>query len=177
MSLPAGARLGPYDILGLIGAGGMGEVYQARDTRLDRTVALKLLPPEVAGDPDRRARFERAARAIAALSDPHICTLHDIGTETATTYLVMEHLVGETLAERLAKGPLPLALVLELGAQIAEGLAAAHKAGIVHRDLKPANAMLVRGTTSSGPPAVKLLDFGLAKLTGHGEARPPRLRR
>jgi serine/threonine protein kinase/Tol biopolymer transport system component len=161
MSLSAGTRLGPYEILSALGAGGMGEVYKARDTRLDRTVAVKVLPAELAADPDRRARFEREARAIAALSHPHICTIHDVGRHEDIDYLVMEYLEGETLADRLAhaKGPLPLEQVLKIGIDIADALDKAHRAGIVHRDLKPANVML----TKSG---AKLLDFGLAKLRG-----------
>ena len=157
MALQCGTQLGPYELLGLIGAGGMGEVYRARDPRLDRTVALKVLPSVASSDPDRRARLEREARMVAQLSHPNICTLHDIGSDGGTIYLVMEHLTGETLADRLAHGPLPISLLLDIGAQIAEGLAAAHKHGIVHRDLKPANVMLTR-------TGVKLLDFGLAKL-------------
>jgi Tol biopolymer transport system component len=160
--LARGARLGPYEISGLLGAGGMGEVYRARDTRLERTVALKVLPAEFASEPTLRARFEREARAISALEHPHICTLHDVGEEGGQAYLVMEHLEGGTLAARLKKGPLPLAQALEVGTQIADALAAAHRHGIVHRDLKPGNVML----TKTG---VKLLDFGLARLTGHGE--------
>jgi eukaryotic-like serine/threonine-protein kinase len=172
MTMVAGQRLGPYEIQSLLGAGGMGEVYKARDTRLDRTVAIKVLPSDLASDPYRRARFEREAKTIASLNHAHICTLHDVGQQDGTTYLVMEHLVGESLADRLRRGPLPLAQVLEFGAQIGDALAAAHRAGIVHRDLKPANVMLVgRGRTGSGTaPTVKLLDFGLAKLSAHGEA-------
>jgi serine/threonine-protein kinase len=139
----------------------MGEVYKARDTRLDRTVAIKVLPTELSADPDRRTRFEREARAIAALNHPHICTLHDIGTHEGTTYLVMEHLPGQTLADRLRKGPLPLPQALDIAAQIADALAAAHRQGIIHRDLKPGNVMLTKA-------GAKLLDFGLAKLAGHG---------
>jgi serine/threonine protein kinase/Tol biopolymer transport system component len=174
MALTPGARLGPYETIGLIGAGGMGEVYRARDTRLNRIVALKILPAPLASDDDRRARFEREAQAIAALNHPHICTLHDIGEADGTTYLVMEHLAGETLEARLRSGPVPVAEALGIGAQIADGLAAAHKAGIVHRDLKPANVMLVgSGTRGHGRRGssitVKLLDFGLAKLRAHGE--------
>ena len=170
MSLATGMRLGPYEVLSQIGAGGMGEVYKARDTRLDRTVAIKILPAELSADPDRRTRFEREARAVAALNDPHICTLHDIGTHDGWTYLVMEHLPGQTLADRLLKGPLPLAQALDIAAQIADALDAAHKHGIVHRDLKPGNVMLTTsGTGRSGVTAAKLLDFGLAKLKGHGE--------
>jgi serine/threonine protein kinase len=161
MGLTTGSRLGPYEILSAIGAGGMGEVYKARDTRLDRTVAVKVLPADLAGDPDRRARFEREARAIAALSHPHICTIHDVGRHEEIDYLVMEYLNGETLADRLthAKGALPLEQVLKIGIDIADALDKAHRAGIAHRDLKPANVML----TKSG---AKLLDFGLAKLRG-----------
>jgi len=157
MALAAGTRLGPYEVVAALGAGGMGEVYQARDTRLDRTVAIKVLPAELSTDPERRTRFEREARTIAALNHPHICTLYDIGQHDGTTYLVMEHLVGETLAQRLRKGALPVPQALELGAQIAEALDAAHTHGIVHRDLKPSNVMLT-------PNGAKLLDFGLAKL-------------
>ena len=161
MALSAGTRLGPYEILEPLGAGGMGEVYRARDTRLDRTVALKVLPAELAADPQLKARFEREARAISALAHPNICTLHDVGEEDGRTFLVMEHLVGHTLAERLKKGPLPLEQALEVAAQIADALAVAHRQGIIHRDLKPANVMLTR-------TGACLLDFGLARLSGHG---------
>jgi serine/threonine-protein kinase len=148
----------------------MGEVYRARDTRLDRTVAIKVLPTELSADPERRARFEREARAIAALNHPHICTLHDIGTHDSTTYLVMEHLPGQTLADRLLKGPVPLVQALDVAAQIAEALDVAHKHGIIHRDLKPGNVMLTSGGAGrSGVTTAKLLDFGLAKLAAHGE--------
>jgi serine/threonine-protein kinase len=140
----------------------MGEVYRARDTRLERTVAVKVLPVEFASEPTLRARFEREARAVSALEHPHICTLHDVGEQDGLAYLVMEHLEGETLAERLKKGPLPLAQALKVGTQMADALAAAHKHGIVHRDLKPGNVML----TKTG---VKLLDFGLARLTPAGQ--------
>ena len=176
MTLAGGTRLGPYEILTLIGAGGMGEVYQARDTRLDRTVAIKILPPELATDPERRARFEREARAISQLNHPHICSLFDIGEAVPTgpqppapspssvSYLVMEHLEGETLAARLDRGPLPLTEVLRLGGEIASALDSAHRHGIVHRDLKPANIMLAKGGTArSGAPQAKLMDFGLAR--------------
>ncbi len=157
MTLSLGTRLGPYEILSPLGAGGMGEVYRARDTRLDRTVAIKVLPAELAQNPERRARFEREARAVSALNHPHICTLHDIGREDGVDYLVLEYLEGETLADRLSKGALPLEQALRLGAQIAEALDKAHRAGIVHRDVKPGNVML----TKSG---AKLLDFGLARV-------------
>src|SRR6187431_1648116 len=158
MALQPGVRLGPYEIVSAAGAGGMGEVYRARDTRLDRTVALKVLPPDLTSDSAARQRFEREARAVAALSHPHICTLHDIGHQDGTDYLVMEYLDGETLAARLTRGKLPVDQALQYGIQIADALAAAHKAGIVHRDLKPGNVML----TKSG---AKLLDFGLAKTS------------
>jgi eukaryotic-like serine/threonine-protein kinase len=157
MPIQAGTRLGPYEVLSLTGAGGMGEVWKARDTRLDRTVAIKVLASDLTSDPAARQRFEREARAVAALSHPHICPLFDIGhQDEGTDYLVMEFLDGETLAHRLSRGKLPLDQCLQYGIQIAEGLAAAHQAGIVHRDLKPGNIML----TKSG---AKLLDFGLAK--------------
>jgi serine/threonine protein kinase len=161
-ALGAGQRLGPYEIESAIGAGGMGEVYKARDTRLDRTVAIKVLPAGCGADPARRARFEREAKAIAGLNHPHICALHDVGAHGGSLFLVMEHLTGETLAERLARGRLPLNDALSIGAEIADALAAAHRQGVIHRDVKPANVML----TKSG---AKLLDFGLAKLRGHGE--------
>jgi serine/threonine-protein kinase len=140
----------------------MGEVYRARDTRLDRTVAVKVLPLELAADPQLKARFEREARAISALAHPNVCTLHDVGQQDGRMFLVMEHLAGETLAERLKRGPLPLDQALEIATQIADALAAAHKQDIVHRDLKPGNVMLTRA-------GVKLLDFGLARLTAHGD--------
>src|SRR5512135_1406851 len=141
MSLSAGARLGPYEILSAIGAGGMGEVYKARDTRLDRSVAIKVLPPEVSADSARRARFEREAKTIAGLNHPNICTLHDIGEADGTTYLVMELLAGETLAERMERGGHPLDQALSIASEIADALAAAHRQGVIHRDLKPANVM------------------------------------
>jgi serine/threonine protein kinase len=159
MPLAAGVRLGPYEILGPAGAGGMGEVYRARDTRLDRTVAIKVLPAEIHGDHLRRGALRREAQAIAALSHPHICALHDVGCEADVDFLVMEHLVGETLQARLKRGPLPLREALRIGIEVGEALAAAHRAGIVHRDLKPSNIMLTRS-------GVKLLDFGLAKRQG-----------
>src|ERR1700688_2591171 len=157
MKLQPGTRLGPYEILSPVGAGGMGEVYKARDTRLERSGAIKVLTSRLAGSGDPRVRFEREAKAISALNHPHICTLHDVGHEGDSEYLVMEYLEGETLARRLARGQLPLDQVYRLGAQIADALDRAHRQGIVHRDLKPGNIML----TKSG---VKLLDFGLAKL-------------
>lgn len=158
--LKAGDRLGAYEVVAPLGAGGMGEVYRARDTRLDRTVAIKLLSGQLARTPEAEARFQREARAIAALQHPNICVLHDLGREGDTSYLVMEYLEGETLAERLRRGPLPLAQLQAIGGQIAAALARAHRAGIIHRDLKPANIML----TGAGAQAqAKLLDFGLAK--------------
>ena len=146
----------------------MGEVYKARDTRLDRIVAIKILPEALAADPDRRARFEREARAIAALSHPHICTIHDVGRHEEIDYLVMEYLDGETLADRMAHadGPVPLEQVLKMGIDIADALEKAHHAGVVHRDLKPANIFLVRRGGASAPLEAKLLDFGLAKRRG-----------
>jgi serine/threonine protein kinase len=156
VSLAAGTKLGPYEILSLLGAGGMGEVYRARDTRLDRTVAVKVLPQHLSSSPEVRQRFEREAKTISQLSHPHICALYDVGREGETEYLVMELLEGETLSERLAKGPLPLEQTLRYGVEIADALDKAHRQGIVHRDLKPGNVMI----TKSG---VKLLDFGLAK--------------
>ena len=169
MSLPPGTRLGPYEIVSLIGTGGMGEVYRARDSRLHRFVAIKTIAPRVLGDAHTRERFEREARAIAALSHSHICTLYDVGSADGVEFLVMEHLEGETLAARLARqGPgHPIALdeTLRIATELAEALAAAHRAGIVHRDLKPANVMLTRAAGSRhGPTQVKVLDFGLAKL-------------
>jgi len=190
MALPSGARLGPYEILSAIGAGGMGEVYKVRDTRLDRIVAIKVLPPEVGADSDpstgsgpsraksrddRRARFEREAKTVAGLSHPHICALYDVGVSTPSGpedlapgaqpptpvhYLVMELVEGETLEARIARGPVPLAEALPLARQVAEALAYAHERGVIHRDLKPANIMLTPGG------AAKVLDFGLAKSVG-----------
>jgi Tol biopolymer transport system component/predicted Ser/Thr protein kinase len=158
MPLPAGVRLGPYEVMNALGAGGMGEVYCARDTRLDRTVAIKILPAAVAGDPTFRERFDREARAVAALNHPHICALYDIGEEAGIAFLVMEYLEGETLADRLTKGALPIDQALKYAIQIAEALDKAHRAGIVHRDLKPGNIMLTKA-------GAKLLDFGLAKTS------------
>jgi eukaryotic-like serine/threonine-protein kinase len=156
MSLSCGTKLGPYEIQSPLGAGGMGEVYRARDTRLGRDVAVKVLPTHLASDPDLKARFEREARAISALQHPHICTLHDLGHEAGIDYLVMEFLEGETLQQRLLRGALPVKQAVDYGIEIAEALDRAHDAGLIHRDLKPGNIML----TKSG---AKLLDFGLAK--------------
>src|SRR5262245_4494764 len=153
MALSAGTRLGPYEIQSPAGSGGMGEVYRARDTRLDRTVAIKVLSEALLRSPGERVRLEREARAISSLSHPHICTLHDIGHQEGVDYLVMEYLEGETLADRLQRGPLPLDQALRYAMEIASALDAAHRRGIVHRDLKPGNVMLTR-------TGAKLLDFG-----------------
>ena len=161
-----GQQLGPYHLESRIGAGGMGEVYRGRDTRLNRIVAIKVLPLRVANDPNARERFEREARVVGTLNHPHICTLHDAGRQDGIDFLVMELMEGETLAARLDRGPLPMALAFELAVQIVSALDKAHRAGIVHRDLKPANIFLVRGGKGSAPPTAKLLDFGLAKATG-----------
>jgi eukaryotic-like serine/threonine-protein kinase len=159
MALTSGTRLGPYEIQSALGAGGMGEVYRARDTRLDHTVAVKVLPASLSSDPSLRQRLEREARAISKLSHPNICTLHDIGHQDGVDFLVMEYVEGETLEQRLVRGPLLNEQIIRYAAQIADALAKAHKQGIVHRDLKPGNVML----TKSG---AKLLDFGLAKQAG-----------
>ena len=156
MSLMTGTRLGPYEILGPIGAGGIGEVYKARDTRLDRTVAIKVLPDHVSGDPDRRARFEREAKSIAGLMHPNICTLHDVGEHAGSMFLVMELLEGETLGARLERGALPLHDVIGLTIETADALDTAHAHGIIHRDIKPANIFI----TSRG--RAKVMDFGVA---------------
>jgi Tol biopolymer transport system component len=159
MPLTPGTRLGPYEILAPLGAGGMGEVYRARDSRLGRDVAVKVLPQHLSANTEVRARFEREARTVSSLNHPHVCTLFDVGREGETDYLVMELVDGETLADRIARGPLPLPDVMRLGAQVADALDRAHRAGVVHRDLKPGNVML----TKSG---AKLMDFGLARATG-----------
>src|SRR5262245_11177009 len=144
MPLPSGAKLGPYEVLAPLGTGGMGEVYRARDTRLDRTVAIKVLTEHLAQDASLRQRFEREARAVSSLNHPHICVLYDIGHQDGIDYLVLEYLEGESLHDRLAKGALPLDQALRYATQIAEALDKAHRSGIVHRDLKPGNVMLTK---------------------------------
>jgi serine/threonine protein kinase len=156
VALTSGTKLGPYEILSPLGAGGMGEVYRALDIRLERSVAIKVLPANLSSDPGLRQRLEREAKAVSALNHPHICTLHDIGSQDGVDFLVMELLEGETLADRLRRGPLPLEQIAKVGSEIADGLDAAHRAGIVHRDLKPSNIMLAKS-------GAKLMDFGLAK--------------
>lgn len=156
MALSSGTKLGPYEIQSALGAGGMGEVYRAKDTRLDRTVAIKVLPAHLSSDPELKQRMEREAKAISALQHANICTLYDIGRQDGTDFLVMEYLEGQTLAERLAKGILPLDQVLRIGREVAQALEKAHQQGIIHRDLKPANIMLTKA-------GAKLMDFGLAK--------------
>ena len=159
MKLAAGRRLGPYEILGPIGAGGMGEVYRARDARLDRTIAVKVLPAELAVDEVYRQRFEREARAASALNHPHIAHVYDVGVDEGTHFIAMEYVEGENLRELLARGPLDVDRIVELGQQMASALEEAHSHGIVHRDIKSANAVV----SASGQ--VKLLDFGLARKT------------
>src|SRR6202162_3926226 len=156
MPLAPGTKLGPYEIQSALGAGGMGEVYRARDTRLERSVAIKILSAQLSSDPVRKQRFEREAKTISSLNHPHICVLHDVGHQDEIDYLVMECVEGETLAKRLEKSLLPLEQVLKYGMQIADALDRAHRSNVVHRDLKPGNIML----TATG---AKLLDFGLAK--------------
>ena len=158
MRLLPDARLGPYKILRLLGSGGMGEVYSATDTRLGRTVAIKVLPEDLSKSPQSRRRFALEARAISALNHPHICALYDIGHEGGVDFLILEFLEGETLARRLQRNPLPLYQVLRYAIEIADGLDAAHRQGIVHQDLKPGNIMLTKA-------GLKLLDFGIARIT------------
>ena len=164
--LAIGSRLGPYELVSFLGAGGMGEVYKACDTRLDRIVAIKVLPGDFAADPVRARRFEREARTISKLNHPHICVLHDVGQQDGSSFLVMEYLEGESLAERLSKGALPLPEAIRCATQIANALAEAHQQGIIHRDLKPANVMLTR-------KGAKLLDFGIAKLRAGAPSEEP----
>src|SRR5215470_4374276 len=159
MPLAPGTKLGPYQIQSPLGSGGMGEVYRAHDTRLEREVAIKVLPTHLSSDPSLRQRLEREAKAVSKLSHPHVCTLYDIGHQDGMDFLVMEYLEGETLEQRLIRGPLPLEQSLPYAIQIVDALAKAHKLGITHRDLKPANIMLTKG-------GAKLMDFGLAKQTG-----------
>jgi serine/threonine protein kinase len=158
MALTPGTKLGPYEIQSPLGAGGMGEVYRARDTRLERSVAVKILPSHLSEDAEARQRFDREARTVSSLNHPNICTLHDVGHQNGIDYLVMEYLEGQTLADRLAKGAMPVEQVLRYGAEICDGLEKAHRSGVVHRDLKPGNIML----TKTG---AKLMDFGLAKAS------------
>ncbi|HJR57851.1 MAG TPA: serine/threonine-protein kinase [Vicinamibacterales bacterium] len=165
MALLTGTRLGPYEIVDAIRAGGMGEVYKARDTRLARTVAIKVLPLHVLGDAGLRARFEREARVVSGLDHPNICVVHDVG-EGDVEFIVMQYLEGETLADRLARGPLPLDETLRYATGIASALDRAHRAGILHRDLKPGNVILQKAAGRDS--TARLLDFGLAKLTAAG---------
>src|SRR5215471_10586960 len=158
MPLQNGTFLGPYELIAPLGAGAMGEVYKARDARLDRTVAIKILASALASDPQFRERFEREARALSHLTHPHICTLYDVCLQNETSFLVMEYIEGETLGTTISRGPIPLDQALKIANEIAEALDSAHRVGIVHRDLKPGNVMLARG-------GVKLLDFGVAKFT------------
>jgi serine/threonine protein kinase len=162
MALPSGRKLGPYEIQSPLGAGGMGEVYRAKDTR-PRTVAIKILPTHLSDNPEFKQRFEREARTVSSLNHPHICHLYDVGSQDGTGYLVMEFLDGETLADRLRRGPLPFPELLKIGIEVAEALEIAHRAGIVHRDLKPGNIMLTKA-------GAKLMDFGLAKPAALGAA-------
>jgi serine/threonine protein kinase len=156
LPLSAGVMLGPYEIQSPLGAGGMGEVYRGRDIRLDRCVAIKILPAHLSSNPEAKQRFDREARAISSLNHPNICTLHDVGHQNGIDNLVMEYLEGETRASRLMKSPLPTEHVLKYGFEICEGLEKAHESGVIHRDLKPGNIMLTKSGT-------KLMDFGLAK--------------
>src|SRR5450631_3806902 len=162
MALTSGTKLGPYEIQSPLGAGGMGEVYRARDTRLARDVAIKVLPEALASDQERLRRFEKEARSASALNHPNIVTIYDFGSEGGVSYIAMELVEGATLREQLASGPLQVKKLLQITPQIAEGLARAHEAGIVHRDLKPENVMVKKDGL------VKILDFGLAKLSSTG---------
>jgi eukaryotic-like serine/threonine-protein kinase len=170
MDLAARSRLGPYEIIAAIGAGGMGEVYRARDTRLDRCVAIKILPSHLSGDRELKGRFEREARTLSSVTHPNISHLYDVGSQSGIDFLVIELLEGETLSHRLQKGPLPLRELLKIAIEITDALAKAHRLGLIHRDLKPSNIML----TKTG---AKLMDFGLAKSAAGdpftGPATPP----
>src|SRR5579864_2209061 len=161
MGIASGTKLGPYEVQSAVGAGCLGEVYRARDTRLERMVAIKVLPSHLSSNPDLRARFEREAKAISGLQHPNICVLHDVGQQDGVDFLVMEYLEGETLGTRMARKPLTLDEALKIGVEVADALEKAHRSGIVHRDLKPGNVMLTKG-------GAKLMDFGLAKP--HGSA-------
>src|SRR5262245_5062021 len=174
MTVTAGTRLGPYELLSPLGAGGMGEVWRARDTRLGRDVAIKVLPPELDADPGRLRRFEREARAVSSLSHPNIVTVFEVARENDVSFIVMELVEGETLRDLIGGSPMPLRRILAIAPQIADGLARAHASGIVHRDLKPENVMV------NGDGRVKILDFGLVKLTrpdqeSGGTSVPPTL--
>jgi len=164
MALAPGTKLGPYEIQSPLGAGGMGEVYRARDTRLDRTVAIKILPAHLSSDPDLHTRFEQEAKSISALQHPNICVVHDIGSQDGVDFMVMEYVAGHTLDKLIPPGGLATDLTVKYAVQVAEALARAHAAGIVHRDLKPTNIMV----DESG--LVKVLDFGLAKLAAPASA-------
>src|SRR5262245_54990894 len=166
MPLAIGTRLGPFEVVAPLGSGGMGEVYRARDTRLGRDVAVKVLPSHLSHSAEARTRFEREARVVSGLNHPHICVLHDLGSQSEIDYLVMELVEGESLAQRIARGPLPTAEVQRLGCEIADALDRAHRSGVVHRDLKPANVML----SKSG---AKLMDFGLASISHVGGVLGP----
>ena len=177
MRLASGARLGPYEIQSALGAGGMGEVFRARDTRLDRTVAIKVLSPALAADPQFKERFDREARAVSALDHPNICALYDVGREqpageaAPVDFLVMQFVSGETLADRLTRGPLKITEVMRLATDVASALDKAHRSGIVHRDLKPGNVMMTAsGAGSASSPQAKLLDFGLARIVAPSAA-------
>ncbi len=163
MPLETGTQLGPYEIVSAIGAGGMGEVYKARDTRLDRTVAIKVLPEHIASDPEMQQRFEHEARVVAALSHPHICTLYDVGKHEGRPFIAMELLEGQVLSQRMGRHAVRIEQVVEWGLQVADGLAAAHAKGIVHRDIKPGNIFITPGESA------KILDFGLAKTSALGK--------
>jgi len=166
MTLPFGTTLGPYEIVASIGSGGMGEVYKARDTRLERVVAVKVLPESMAKDSARLTRFQQEARALSALNHPNLLAIFDVGAENGTNFIVSEYLEGQTLRERLEAGPMPCRKVVEVARQVVFGMAAAHEKGIVHRDLKPDNIFLTRDDHA------KILDFGLAKHALGGDGAP-----